>query len=152
LAEAQFPTIDVVHERRCIARKARAMRIEAEQPGQRDVHRDADDAPEGNAPQIDRLRGESAVDAGGQKEESAGKQGVPLTGVHRRIRVDSSWRARPGVIKAQRLCQFCDATPRISCSTALVGDSRQRSSDFTYSASRLACGEHRTKVRGSPTS
>ncbi len=68
------------------------MRIETEQPGQRDVRRNADDAPESHAPQIDRLRGKSAVDTCGQQEQGAGNQGVPLTGVHRRIRVDSSWR------------------------------------------------------------
>jgi hypothetical protein len=38
----------------------------------------------------------------------------------------------PEGIKAQRLCQFCDATPRFGRSTTPVGDSSQGSTGFTY--------------------
>ena len=55
------------------------------------------------------------------RNSGAGDQGVQLTRVHgRRFELKTMG---PGRIKAQRLCQFCDATPRSSRSTTPVGDS-----------------------------
>jgi hypothetical protein len=54
-------------------------------------------------------------------------------------------------IRAQRLCQFRDATPIIYRPMAPDGDKRHTTSDFTYKRTRLTMAGRGIKVRGSPT-